>query len=378
MNRILVVDDEKSMRQLLGLHLGKEGYEIDFAENGKQAVAQTLEKRPNLILMDLRMPIMDGLEATNAIREHYQPNTLPIIIVSADSDRKEHIRALQAGANDFVSKPYNKTELIARIEINLTINKLSNELSEKNSELQKREARSEQEKKLAGEVQYAVLPHNPKFPGFSIQTLYKPSTHMGGDFFDFFQNGDDLFALIGDVSGHGIPAALIMTAAKSVIHSLGEISNSPKEIITNANKQLCEMLGNHGIFLTLVLAKITPKTDQMEVISAGHNPVYLLNKQNVIKIDSSGTFLGWDDRATWDSKTFSFQDGDTLFMYTDGLVEVENNDGEQFGDQKLLEIIEQAPPQKQLELALNASMEFCQEHITDDITIFTIQKEDQK
>ncbi|PCI28910.1 MAG: hypothetical protein COB67_05315 [SAR324 cluster bacterium] len=368
MPTILIVDDDIAIRKLLERHLRKKQYQVAFAENGREAIKQINYQHIDLVLMDLQMPIMDGISATLAIRESFKPNLLPIIILSAAGDKEKWIRALQAGANDFVSKPYHRSELLARIETNLTLSALTHELI-------KKEQIAEQELLLAGEVQKAILPQSLDFAGFNIESLYRPSAHLGGDFFDAFEVDNQLITLIGDVSGHGTSAALIMSAAKSLFHSLGHSIKKMDTLLTAVNQHLCEMLGDSGLFITLVLAAFSPDDGKIEFCSAGHNTVFLVRRKQLYPLTSTGTALGWDKKSTWEVTHLQLQSGDLLYLYTDGLVEVKDQMEQQLGLQPLREILALGlSPLELLQKTFQRSQDFCGGNFDDDITIFVVQK----
>jgi sigma-B regulation protein RsbU (phosphoserine phosphatase) len=245
---------------------------------------------------------------------------------------------------------------------------LQNDLARKNRGMEK-------EQMLASKVQANILPFDLQLAGFQTGIFYQPANQIGGDFFDAMETYKSTHFLIGDISGHSISSALLMAVCNGMFRSLGPSIENPRKIVAAANRMLCQMLMDSGMFLTLVYMTLDRKTNVLTVVSAGHNPVYLINGATVETIESTGPALGWDPDDEWKTLEFSFQPGSTLFLYTDGLVEAKNSAGEEY-EPKLVEALTgiQTSPAELVSSLLGDVSEFCGSNFDDDVTIFAIKR----
>ena len=230
MQHILIVDDNASNRKVL-VHLLQRDYAVTMAQNGLEAVELNRDQPFDLILMDLMMPVMDGITAIKNIREDHDGSLLPILVISAVGEKESCVAAFDVGANDFIQKPFHKNELRARISVHLEVAQLTRELARKNRRLM-------EEKKLARRVQLGLLPRKPVSEDLEMESLYRPSDQIGGDFFDTWSTEDSVTIVLGDVSGHGTASALITAAGKSLFRLIGEKADSPVELVSAANSRI--------------------------------------------------------------------------------------------------------------------------------------------
>ncbi|MCI0441836.1 response regulator, partial [bacterium] len=210
--RILIVDDTPANIQTLSGILKEKGYQLSVATNGKQAL-QVLEKvRPDLILLDVMMPEMDGFEACRQIKKSESLSDIPIIFLTAKTDTADIVSGFEIGAVDYVAKPFNPSELLARINTHLTIDQLRRSLAEKNEELARAQKR---EREMAYRVQSQLIPlQMPEIAGWEFAAHWQPAREVSGDFYDFIRNKQCLGVVIADVSGKGMPAALLMASTR--------------------------------------------------------------------------------------------------------------------------------------------------------------------
>ncbi len=373
--RILIVDDDKDIRSLLSMHLKKSGYTVEQAVNGRSGLQQLEQFKPDLILLDLFMPVMDGFEMMIEVRKKFKRANLPIIVLSSQQEKKEWAKAIKKGANDFVPKPFDKTELLARIGTNLNVADLNNKLLIKSKELSEKNMVLENEKKLAAEIQRHILPKEFKFDAIEVEAFYKASMNLSGDFYDVFQVQDRIMFMVGDVSGHGTTSALIMFAAKSLLHSLGKVNKPISEIIAMVNQLLCEMLGDSGHHLTLVFGMFNQKTEQLTVISAGHIPFYYLRGSDIKSVTSTGIPVGFEPNESWQTIQRKFKKGDCMFIITDGLTDATDNYDTPYGKNRLMDTIRNYNSVRELvETASRDVMAYCNNEPNDDITVLAIQR----
>ncbi len=372
---VLVADDDPLVRDMIAIILQDEGYRVDTAENGAEALKKfSSGEDVGLIVSDMNMPEMDGLSLIRAVRD--RGDDVPIIILTGNSEVTTAIQALKTGASDYILKDENIQETIG-IAVEKALEKhflrkqnqlLQEELARKNEKL-------EHEKVLAQKVQKNILPRDLRFPGFEVGSFYRPSDKIGGDFFDAWENSGRVHFLIGDVSGHSTSSALIMAVSKGILQSLGHTLTDPREIVRTANRMICNIVSDSGMFLTLLYGVFDRSRDELTVVSAGHNPVYLVKGGEVTSLDSTGAVIGWDPDDTWDATTADFSDGTSLVLYTDGLTEVKNQAGTEFGEEGLEALLGDLQPVGDLIDRIVRSVEtFCASDFHDDLTLFILKR----
>jgi len=372
---ILVVDDDPFVSEMLAEILDSGGYQVDTTENGASALVK-LEDLPeiSLVISDMNMPEMSGLELIEAIRQ--RGSDVPIIILTGNSEISVAISALNKGANDYLMKDENIHETITisvekvleKQQLKLQNTLLLENLARKNREMEK-------EQVLASKVQANILPIKLQLAGFQTGIYYKPSNQIGGDFFDALETKTSTHFLIGDISGHSTSSALVMAVCNGMFRSLGQTMESPLEIVVAANRMLCQMLMDSGMFLTLAYMTLDCEKNLLTVVSAGHNPIYLLKDGGIQEIESTGPVLGWDPDDEWEKLEFPFHPGSTLFLYTDGLVEAKNRANEEF-ESRLVDALVRidAAPAELVSTLLKEVSEFCGGRFEDDLTMFAIKR----
>src|SRR5882757_632823 len=275
--RILVVDDNDDNRYTLTMYLDLEGYRsVATASDGEEAVA-LLETEPfDLVLLDVMMPRLDGYGVLAWLKAKGRLHHLPVIMISALNEMASVVRCIELGAVDYLTKPFNPVLLRARLGASLEKKRLRDEV-------QGHLTRLERELEAARKLQMGMLPKSfpppdAAFP-WDIHASIAPALEVGGDLYDVFRAADgSLCFFIGDVSGKGMPAALFMARAKSIIRIVTELTSSPNApadpaaIITRANRELCES-NDDVMFVTLFFGILSP-TGALTYCNAGHNPPY--------------------------------------------------------------------------------------------------------
>ena len=351
--RILVVDDLAANVSLLEGMLRLAGYSaVDSTTNPKAVCELHRTNRYSLILLDLQMPGMDGFQVMEGLKEIEAGGYLPVIVITAQPAHK--LRALEAGAKDFVSKPFDLAELRARVHNILEVRLLHLGLEETVRELERsREVirlktlaereRAEEELALAQETQESLLPRClPQFENYRIHAHNAPSRYVGGDFYDFMLLGSgEWMGVLADVSGKGMSAALLSSMVLGALNMEFHSGTGPHEVLNRVNRLLCEK-SMPGQFVTLFLF-LQSSQGSGQFISAGHNPTYIFRAATgkIEKLFSETFFLGMFDEATFESRPFHLNVGDTLVVVSDGLADAQNPNGEMFGEQRLLQIIRQ-------------------------------------
>jgi serine phosphatase RsbU (regulator of sigma subunit) len=395
--RILVVDDREANVRLLEGMLRIAGYaSIESTTDPTQVCELHRKRRYALILLDLQMPGMDGFQVMEGLKEIEEDGYLPVLGITAQPDHK--LRALEAGAKDFVGKPFDLAELRARVHnilevrlLHLEAKNYSRVLEEtvreleasreviRQKNLEERE-KIEQELALAQETQASLLPRFlPQFENFRIHAFNSPTRYVGGDFYDFQQlSSGEWLGVLADVSGKGISAALLSSMVLGALSMEFHSRTQPQEVLNRVNQLLCERSLPFQ-FVTLFLFLLSPH-GVGQFISAGHNPAYLFRSATgrIEELVSDAHFLGMFDFASYQSRTFRLDQGDILVVYSDGLTDAQNQQEEMFGEERLLRIIRQEAPSGSHALEqkfLKAIAEFTQGMPqTDDITFVVVEK----
>jgi len=394
---ILVVDDREANVRLLEGMLRIAGYaSVESTMDPTEVCELHRKRRYSLILLDLQMPGMDGFQVMEGLKEIEEDGYLPVLVITAQPAHK--LRALEAGAKDFVSKPFELAELRARVHNILEVRLLHLEAKNRSKALEEtvreleasREVirlktlaerkKSERELALAQETQESLLPRVlPQFENFRIHAFNNPTRYVGGDFYDFLQlSSGEWMGVLADVSGKGMSAALLSSMLLGALSMEFHSRTQPREVLNRVNRLLCEKSLPYQ-FVTLFLFLLNP--DGMgQFISAGHNTAYLFRSVTgtIEELVSNATVLGLFDYASYESSAFRLDKGDILVVYSDGLTDAQNPREEMFGEERLLRIIRQEAPSGSQALEarfLKAIEEFTQGMPqTDDITFVIVEK----
>ena len=372
--KILIVDDTPANIQILHEVLQSD-YAIFFATNGPDALHIVQREIPDLILLDIMMPEMDGYEVCTRIKADPRTHQIPVIFITAMSAEEDEAQGLECGAIDYITKPISPPIVKARVKNHLELKSQRDALEELSLELVEKNRQLENERSLAHKVLENILPRHFDLPGFSTAVIFRPSDQLGGDFFDAWSDGDCSHFLIGDISGHSTSAALMMAVSKGIFRSLGNTMTDPVALVRAANRMLCPMMLDSQMFLTLVYVLFDRRDNTAVIVSAGHNPVYHLDGSKITPIDSTGPVIGWDEADSWEAVRCRFDPGMVLFLYTDGLTEARDATGEEFGDRLLTELADFRTPQAFAEGIFAAAETFNTGTFADDVTIFAIGRE---
>lgn len=395
--RILIVDDQEVNVRLLEGMLRIAGYtSVESTIDPYQVCELHRKRRFALILLDLQMPGMDGFQVMEGLKEIEEDGYLPVLVITAQPGHK--LRALEAGAKDFVGKPFDLAELRARVRnilevrlLHLEMKNYSKVLEETVRELEasrevirlknlEEQEMRERELALAQETQESLLPRClPQFENFHIHAYSSPTRYVGGDFYDFQQlSSGEWVGVLADVSGKGMSAALLSSMVLGALSMEFHSGTQPQEVLNRVNQLLCERSLPYQ-FVTLFLFVLSPDgTGQF--ISAGHTPAYLFRSATgrIEKLFSEHNFLGMFDSASYESRTLRLDQGDILVVYSDGFTDAQNPQEEMFGQERLRRIIRQEAPfgsHALEETFLKAIEEFTQGVAqTDDITFLIVEK----
>jgi sigma-B regulation protein RsbU (phosphoserine phosphatase) len=340
-NKILVVDDEPDLQMLVMQrfrHQIREGrYQFEFAENGLVALNR-IEATPDfsLVLTDINMPEMDGLTLLENLKEKNRDD-MKTVVVSAYGDMDNIRVAMNRGAYDFITKP------IDFVDLETTIVKTMNEVGRIRQALdaQSRLSNLQFELDTASRIQQRILKRTfPAFPDRNEFDLYASMTaarDVGGDLYDFFFiDPDRLVFLVGDVSGKGVPASIYMAVCRTMIRAVASQVVDPGECLRKVNEMLIPE-SDLTTFVTVFYGVYNTRTGEVRYCNGGHNLPYIRRKDGSIEMleDTDGLLLGKIPRIEYDVKKIKLEPGDHLLVYTDGVTEAMNLEGEFYEEPRL-------------------------------------------
>jgi sigma-B regulation protein RsbU (phosphoserine phosphatase) len=332
--RTLIADDQPDLLHALQLLLKGHGHQIETASS-PGAVLEALRAREfDLLLMDLNYARdttsgTEGLQLLEKIQA--MDTTLPIIVMTAWGSTDLAVEATRRGACDFIEKPWENERLLAKLRRPL----------EKRLAEHSRKAKHPQEMQEAREIQMGLLPHQiPRIPGYEIAVEWQPVGAVGGDAFDALRFNDQSVALcIADAVGKGVPAALLMSHLQAIVRAVAAPQMAPQELARTVNAAICARM-THGRFISFFYAQLDAPERRLNYTNAGHPAPILLHSDGSFELlGEGGPILGEFPAQRFDQVTVTLRRGDRLVLFTDGIVEAPNSSGEEFGVQRLLEVV---------------------------------------
>jgi sigma-B regulation protein RsbU (phosphoserine phosphatase) len=355
--RILVAEDDRITRISLQRQLEGWGHAVTAVEDGQVAWEQFQTAEFDIVLTDWEMPRLSGVELIQQIRQATNAGFVYIIMLTSRSDKADIVRGIEAGADDFVAKPFDKQELRVRLLAGERIVRLERTLSAQNAELRAASQKMQRDLLAAARVQRSMLPqHDVVTPRVRTAWKYVPTDELAGDAIGLHLVEDRyLVSYVIDVSGHGVPAALLSVTAMhqlapqpeatSLLRDLsasGDLGTmqQPAHIATQMNRRFCAS-DNDGLFLTMILCILDTHTGRLHFTSAGHPPPLLLRGQTVVPLPEAGGFpLAIEDQAQYEQVAVDLQPGDRIYLLSDGIIEQHDpQDTDEFGLKRLTPLI---------------------------------------
>ena len=334
---ILIVDDTPDNLHVLSQMLSQQGYKVRPVTNGARALTAAQTLPPDLILLDIRMPHMDGYEVCERLKADAQTHDIPIIFISALSETQDKVKAFAIGGVDYVTKPFQLEEVLARVETHITLRDLQKQLQEANQ-------RYERELMLVGKIQASFFSNAlPDVPGWQVSGTLKPARETSGDFYDvsLLSNGH-LSILVADVVDKGAGAALYMALCCTLIRTYAaEYLSEPEYVLSATNRRILTDT-DAGQFVTAFYGILDPLTGILTFCNAGHNPPYVVGAQHgdeVQRLVRTGMPLGIFEHETWERGVVQLAPGAVLMMYTDGITDAQNDQAVFFDEARLLESV---------------------------------------
>jgi sigma-B regulation protein RsbU (phosphoserine phosphatase) len=335
---ILLVDDNPTNLQMLFQVLEKSvGCKLLVAKNGETALTIARKTRPDLILLDIMMPGIDGFEVCRRLKADPATLPIPVIFLSALDETADKVKGLQLGAVDYVSKPFQAEEVVARVNTHLTIHRL-------NREVQNRRDQLEHELKVVSELQRELLPENlPSMRGLKLAVHYDTSRYAGGDYYDVVELPDGHCGLlVADSEGHSAPATVMMAMTCALFRSCPDLHDQPDKVLDFINTNLCKV--NKKSFVSALYAVYDPPRRTLRVARAGHPAPVLFRpaEGKARQLPCDGVFMmGFDAYDQIPMTDIRLEPGDRVLLYTDGVSERFNPDQQPYGEERLCRQMEQ-------------------------------------
>ena len=330
-SRILIVDDAKTNIDILVEAL-RGDYKLSVALDGEAALRSVEKSAPDLVLLDIVMPGLDGFEVCRRLRAQESTHELPIMFLSALEDVKDKTRGFEVGGNDYLTKPFEILEVKARVRSLLKAKAYADAI---------REA-LDRDLRIARDIQMGILPTDlaaaTSHSGLDVHAIIEPALKVGGDLYEVLRASDDrLVIALGDVSGKGISAALFMAIAVTVLRTLARHIVDPAEILHRLNDELAER-NPHGMFVTIQCLVFDLERGCVTGAGAGHHQMALLspNRAPRLAFPSSGRPAGLFPSNAIECETLTLEPGDTFVLFSDGVSEATNTVGDFYGEDRLL------------------------------------------
>ena len=351
--RILIVDDEPLNTDYLEQELEEADYVTVTAANGQEALERVRSDPPDLILLDIMMPVMDGFEALRRLQADPLTRSIPVIVISAASEVRSVVKGLELGAEDFLPKPFEPKILRARISSSLEKKRLH--------DLEQLYLKGLQhELDIAREIQQDFLPSElPRVEGWELAAYFKAAREVAGDFYDAFTlPGGELVCLVGDVCGKGVGAALFMTLFRSLIRaaftedvfqpssSMSWLSHAEhlRHVISSTSRYVEHTHEDASMFATAFAAMVDPRTGNAAYANCGNEPGLLVRgTQPPLELPPTGPVLGVIPGARFGVREITLEPGDVLLAFTDGIPDALNGSGELFGTDRVRRALQDRP-----------------------------------
>jgi phosphoserine phosphatase RsbU/P len=331
--RVLIADDQPHVLDALQLLLKSHGYRTEAVTQPARVLRALESGEFDVVLMDLNYTRDttaggEGLDLVTQIRAIDE--NLPLVVMTAWSSVDLAVEAMRRGASDFVQKPWQNSELLDKLEVQI----------ERGQVLRRAQRQRADELQDAREIQKNLLPRSiPQVKDYEIAGMTQPVRHVGGDYYNVVRISETKTVLcIGDVAGKGMPAALLMSSLQAALKPLMWDAQSPRELCHRLNRILCE-IAPVGKFVSFFYAVLDSKDNRLTYCNAGHNPPVLVGADGMAnELNAAGAVLGQFPDWVYEQSELQLRPGDTLLLFTDGMVEACNQQEEEFGEERLIGI----------------------------------------
>ena len=393
-SRILLVDDNPTNLQVLVHMLNGEGYRLLVAKDGEHALAIAQKTQPELILLDIMMPGLDGYEVCRRLKADPKTEEAAVIFLSALDATKDKVRGLELGAVDYVSKPFQSEEVIARVRTHITIHRLQRDVARRNDELEHLNRKMKTDLDAAARVQQALLPTlGPKTNRAHFAWAYRPCDELAGDGLNVFQIDDRYVGLyVVDVSGHGVPSALLsVSVARNLIphhdrsslvvdptlQPAGSAVVRPSEVAGRLNR-LYPMDSINRQYFTLLYGVLDTQQGTFQYVSAGHpGPIVIREREQPQMYVRPAVPIGMMEGTIYEDHVLPVRPGDRLYLYSDGVSEETNGEDEPFGNERLVRALDAsrlAPLNDSVQSLVDAVLDWRGAiRLSDDLSVLAVE-----
>ena len=379
--KILVADDTDTDRLILEAIVKKEGHSVISASNGQQAVDLFIAESPELILLDALMPVMDGFEAARLIKQHAADKFVPILFLTSLTDNESLVKCLEAGGDDFLSKPYSRAVLQAKIKSFNRMREMNATVLVQRDEIAKNNARLLQEQMVAKHV-FDNVAHSGCLNSKNIRYFLSSLAVFNGDLLlAAMRPNGNMMVLLGDFTGHGLPAAIGAMPVASTFYGMIPKGFSMTDVLKEINNKLKQILPV-GIFCCATMLDINFRKKKLIIWNGGLPAGFLfkISDRQVLPIKSTHLPLGvLSNRAfKHNYEEYELNNGDRLFLWSDGIHEARNSQGEMFGESRLLTVFEKNTEAANLfdEIISGVQGFVGDSEKDDDLSLFEIRMED--
>lgn len=385
--RILIADDQPDVLEALRLLLKTNGYEIEAASSPAGILSALDSREFDLVLMDLNYARdttsgREGIELLNRIQ--VRENRPPIVVMTGWGSVGLAVEAMQRGVGDFVEKPWSNSRLLDILKKQVTLGRQRREAQRhaREDELRRIETaeklrKQEREIEEALRIQQGLLPTEiPQAPGYEIAATWRPARVVAGDYYDVLRFDADTIAFcVADVAGKGMPAALLMSNLQAAVRGLASRSMSPQNLCDQVNKLMCRNI-NDGRFITFFYAVLDEPSGRLRFCNAGHPAPFLIRPGNQVeRLRDGGGVMGLFPAEHYDGGEVSLATGDAVVLFTDGVAEAHDANGEEFGDAGLLRSLPasgEPSAQAILGSVMSGVADFATGELEDDATVLAL------
>lgn len=333
--RIIVIDDSANDVQVIRRFLERKGYAVDVATSGDEGLELARRIVPDAFVVDYRMPGMDGFELTRRIKSDPQLQTTPVLLLTGADAARTVVDGLGAGADDYVTKGSDTQVLLARLRALLRVKHYQDQMRKLHQQITR-------DLQIARRVQEALVPPASfQSPQLEIRSAYIPSEMLSGDFYDYFLNDNIMYLFVADVSGHGLPAAILVSLLKSYIHTEAEAGTRLSDLMARLNDFLFSV-SLPTQYATAQLFRIDGEGN-LAYANAAHPPFLLFQRERgrAQLHEDPSPLLGAMPAMDYDERKLKIAPGDTMFVYTDGLTDRRNESGEFYSVDRVAALLEQ-------------------------------------
>ncbi|MCU0527458.1 MAG: SpoIIE family protein phosphatase [Elainella sp. Prado103] len=377
MSKILIIDDDPVIRIILETTLQEQGYDVRSVESGEAGLATAIQWQPALVICDWLMPGLDGLTVCRQLKA--QVHATPFfILLSSRSELDDRVRGLDAGADDFLTKPIEIVEMLARVRAGLRLYQSAQQLQQLAADLQRQKQHLEAELAEAAEYVTSLLP-KPMTGVVTSQAVFVPSKQLGGDCFDFYWlDPDYLMFYLLDVSGHGLGSALLSVSIQNLLRSQalpGINFYRPEDVLRGLN-DIFQMNDQNPRYFSLWYGIYNRVQNRLTYASAGHPPAILLAGQNPPQIQSlktRGAPVGMMADTKYVSAQCQIELPSTLFLFSDGAYDFQRH--QPWSLDRLIELLVDHHRYETALASLPAEIQTCVaiDSFEDDLSILQFQ-----